>query len=227
MSNEKVRILVVDDEVTIRGVLRLNLETNGFQVKEADTGKKALEKAVEFHPNLIILDLGLPDMNGVEVLRQLREWTSIPILVLTVTEDTATKVNLLDAGAEDYLTKPFSMPELLARVRVNLRNRKSTEATPIFRSGLVEININDQSVKVDGKDTKLTATEFALLRLLVRDQGRVVSQQQILTEIWGPRSTENTHYLRIYIAQLRKKIESNPSSPKHLITEPGVGYRLI
>ncbi len=227
MSHDEIRILVVDDESAIRNVLRPVLESNGFRVAEAESGQTGLEKAASFHPHLIVLDLGLPDMNGLEVLRRLREWTAIPILILTVTDDPATKVNLLDAGADDYLTKPFSMPELLARVRVGLRNRRSMEATPVFCSGSLEVDLNSRSVKVDDREIKLTATEFELIKVLVREQGKVVSQQQLLKEVWGPMSTDQSHYLRIYFAQIRKKIEEDPSSPKHIITEPGVGYRLI
>ena len=227
MSHDEIRILVVDDEAAIRNVLRPVLETNGFRVAEADCGQAGLDKAAAFHPHFIILDLGLPDMDGLEVLRRLRGWTSIPILILTVTDDPATKVNLLDAGADDYLTKPFAMPELMARVRVGLRNRRAIEATPIFKSGSLEVDLNSRSVKVDNREIKLTATEFELIKVLVRDHGKVVSQQHLLKEVWGPMSTDQSHYLRIYFAQIRKKIEADPSSPKHFITEPGVGYRLV
>ena len=227
MSTEEVRILVIDDEPAIRSVLRLNLESNGFKVKEADSGKAGLEKTASYHPHLVILDLGLPDMNGLDVLKSLRTWTTIPILILTVTDDAGTKVALLDAGADDYLTKPFGMPELLARVRVGLRNRRSLEATPLFVSGELAIDLNLRTVKRAGKEIKLTATEFALIKILVRDHGKVVPQQQLLTEVWGVLSSQQSHYLRIYFAQIRKKIEVDPSSPQHILTEPGVGYRIV
>jgi two-component system KDP operon response regulator KdpE len=227
MSADEVRILIIDDEPTIRGVLKLNLKTAGFRVAEADSGKAGLELTASFHPHLVILDLGLPDINGLEVLKQLRRWTAIPILILTVTDDSATKVSLLDAGADDYLTKPFGMPELLARVRVGLRNRRSLEATPVFTSGSLEIDLNLRTVKISGREVKFTATEFELLKILVRDHGKVVPQQQLLTEVWGAMSSHQSHYLRIYFAQIRKKIEDDPSAPQHILTEPGVGYRIV
>lgn len=227
MSSDEIRILVIDDEAAIRNMLRVNLEGSGFKVESADTGQAGLDRTASFHPHLILLDLGLPDMNGMEVLKRLRSWTSIPILILTVTDDSATKVNLLDAGADDYLTKPFVIPELMARVRVGLRNRRALEATPVFRSGSLEIDVNNRTVRVDGREVKFTATEFELMKVLVRDQGKVVSQSQLLKEVWGPMASDQSHYLRIYFAQIRKKIEVDPSSPKHIITEPGVGYRLV
>mgnify|MGYP001549932736 CR=1 FL=1 len=183
--------------------------------------------ALEFHPHLVILDLGLPDINGLEVLKELREWTRVPIIILTVTDDEATKVKLLDAGADDYLTKPFGTNELLARVRVSLRNHDRIEATPIFKSGDLEIEISHKKVILHNKSVRLTGTEFEVLALLVREQGKVVSQVSIMRQVWGATSEEQTHYIRIYINQLRKKIEDNPSEPKHIISEPGIGYRLV
>jgi two-component system KDP operon response regulator KdpE len=207
--------------------LRIGLENHGFRVDEANSGKAGLEKTSSFHPHLIILDLGLPDVNGFDVLKELRCWTDIPILILTVTDDEATKVRLLDAGADDYLTKPFGIPELLARVRAGLRKRNSLEATPVFQSGSLAVDINKGIVLVSGQEKKLTGTELALLRILVRENGKVVSQKKLLREVWGPGAIEHSHYLRIYIAQLRKKIEDSPSEPQHIITEPGVGYRIV
>lgn len=227
MSSDDLRVLIVDDEAAIRDMLRLSFENNGFRVSDAISGSDGLKKAAEFHPHLIVLDLGLPDIDGLSVLKRLRQWTSIPIIILTVTDDPATKVSLLDAGADDYLTKPFNMQELLARVRVGLRNRRALEATPVFVSQDLEIDINKKTVRVAGHEVKFTATEFELLRVLARDHGKVVSQQQLLREVWGPTALDQTHYLRIYFAQIRKKIETDPSLPKHIITEPGVGYRLI
>ena len=227
MIHDAAKILIIDDEAAIRTVLRLNLESKGFLVGEADSGQSGLLAAENFHPHLIILDLGLPDMNGLEVLQRLRIWTKIPILILTVSDDEDHKVKLLDAGADDYLTKPFGIPELLARIRVGLRNGSHSEATPIFRSGSLQVDVNQVTVKLAGIVVKLTATEFDLLKILVREQGRVVPQKQILTEVWGAGSSDQVQYLRIYIAQLRKKIESNPSAPEHIITEPGVGYKIV
>lgn len=227
MSTDETRILVIDDEAPIRNLLRLNLEKHGFRIGEADSGKAGLEKAASFHPHLVILDLGLPDMSGLDVLKHLRKWTAIPILILTVTDEEATKVSLLDAGADDYLTKPFSIPELLARIRVGLRNRRVLEATPVFHSGALDVDLNLGTVKVNGVEVKLTSTEFELLKVLVRENGKVVPQQQLLKEVWGPAAVEESHYLRIYVGQLRKKIEADSSAPKHIVTEPGVGYRLV
>lgn len=227
MIEPKLRILIIDDEASIRNLLRINLENHDFTMDEAENGKKGAAQAATFHPHLIILDLGLPDMSGLEVLKQLRAWTTIPIIILTVTDDEETKVKLLDAGADDYLTKPFGIPELLARVRVCLRHHQKAEATPVFTSGKLSIDLNQKTVQQRGHAVKLTTTEFALLALLVRHQGKVVPQTQILTEVWGPNAKEFTHYLRIYIGQLRKKIEKDPSSPKHILTEPGVGYRIV
>jgi two-component system KDP operon response regulator KdpE len=227
MTEDKTRILVIDDEKAIRDLLRLNLEQNGFQIGDADCGKAGIELAISFHPHLIILDLGLPDFGGLEVLKKLREWTTIPVIILTVADDESSKVRLLDEGADDYLTKPFGTPELLARVRVGLRNRRAVEATPLFISGTLRVDLNLATVTRDEFAVKLTTTEFELLKVLVRENGKVVAQQQLLKEVWGIHSMDQAHYLRIYIAQLRKKIEVNPSSPKHILTEPGVGYRIV
>jgi two-component system KDP operon response regulator KdpE len=227
MSSVTPRILVIDDEPTIRGMLRRQLELNKFEVHEAENSAQGLEAASSAHPHLIILDLGLPDASGLQTLQKLREWTSIPVIILTVTDDEKTKVELLDAGADDYLTKPFGLPELLARVRVSLRRHSFQEATPVFKSGDLEVDLNDRSVKLKGQTVKLTATEFSLLTRLVRENGKVVSQMQLLQEVWGPHSLEQQHYLRIYIGALRKKIERDPTKPDHIITESGVGYKII
>ena len=226
MTLELRRVLIIDDEPAIRTLIRANLEAENFQVAEAETGQKGLERAISFHPHLIILDLGLPDQSGLEVMKSLRVWTTIPIIILTVSDEESAKVKLLDAGADDYLTKPFSTPELLARMRVSLRNRQVGEATPLFVSGDLSVDINSGHVKLGSTEIKLTATEFELLKRLVRGNGKVVSQQLLLSEVWGPNSIDQSHYLRIYVAQLRKKIEVEPSKPRHLITEPGIGYRL-
>lgn len=227
MADPIWRVLIVDDEAAIRNVLRLSLVNQGFQIAEAECGQRGLELAAEFHPHLIILDLGLPDMNGLQVLKSLRQWTSIPVIVLTVTDDEATKVSLLDAGADDFLTKPFGLPELLARVRVSLRHHNAAEATPVFKSGSLEVDLNKRMVTVESKTIKLTATEYELLSVLVRHNGKVVPQTQLLTGVWGKTAVDQTHYLRIYVAQLRKKIESDSSHPEHILTEPGVGYRIV
>lgn len=221
------RILVVDDESAIRDMLSVHLSANGFQVVFAVNGNDALAKASEFHPHLIILDLGLPDMNGLVVLQKLRVWTDIPVVVLTVNDDEQKKVELLDAGADDYLTKPFSVPELLARIRVGLRRHHLAEATPIFKSGNLEVDLNQHKVRVGSLPVKLTLTEYELLSRLVRENGRVVPQSQLLNDVWGPQSLDQIQYLRIYIGLLRKKLEADPSAPTHILTEPGVGYRIV
>lgn len=226
MSND-VRILLIDDEQAIRNVVKMSLEGNGYKISEAVDGKSGMEKVSEFHPHLVLLDLGLPDMNGLEVLKTLRKWTRVPIIILTVMDGEQVKVQLLDAGADDYLTKPFGAKELLARVRVALRNIGLIEATPIFISDDLEVDLSQKKVIVSGKEIKLTATEYEVLSRLVRDHGKVVPQTQLLKQIWGSLAEDQSHYLRIYVNQLRKKIEKNPSEPKHLLTEPGVGYRLI
>ncbi|MGZ3722302.1 MAG: response regulator [Bdellovibrionales bacterium] len=227
MTTGPMRILVVDDEPSIRNLLRLNLEGNGFAVAQAESGAQGLQLAAEFHPHLTILDLGLPDINGIEVLKRLRVWTTIPIIILTVSDDEETKVALLNAGADDYVTKPFSIPELLARVRVALRHHGDVEATPIFVSDGLEVDVNKKQVKVGQAEVKLTSTEYQLLSLLVKNHGKVVPQSQLLAAIWGPHSLDQSHYLRIFIAQLRKKLELDSASPKHILTEPGVGYKIV
>lgn len=226
--SQDVRILLIDDEAAIRNVLKMNLEAEGYKIAEAINGKSGIAVISEFHPHLILLDLGLPDINGLEVLKEVRKWSRVPIIILTVSDDEQTKVSLLDAGADDYLTKPFSAKELSARVRVTIRHLGLIEATPVFKSGDLEVDLTNKKVLVSGKEVRLTVTEYELLAILVRDQGKVIAQKVLLKQIWGRTSTEDqSHYLRIYVNQLRKKLEANPSEPKHILTEPGVGYRLV
>jgi two-component system KDP operon response regulator KdpE len=225
--SDDVRILLIDDEQAIRNVVKMSLEANGYKICEAVDGRSGVVKVSEFHPHLVLLDLGLPDINGLEVLKTLRKWTRVPIIILTVTDEEHIKVQLLDAGADDYLTKPFGANELLARVRVALRNIGLIEATPIFISDDLKVDLSQKKVMVSDAEIKLTATEYELLSRLVRDHGKVIPQTQLLKQIWGSIAEDQNHYLRIYVNQLRKKIEKNPSEPKHLLTEPGVGYRLI
>ncbi len=224
---ETTRILIIDDEKAIREVLVRTLRSENYQIEEAHSGEEGLSKIKSFHPNLVLLDLGLPDKNGHEILKDLRTWTKVPVIVLTVTDDESVKVKLLDSGADDYLTKPFGSSELLARVRVALRHYANIEATPEFKSGDLLVDLNSRRVEVRGKEIKLTKTEFELLQRLVREAGKVVPQTKLLIEIWGILAQDESHYLRIYIKQLRKKIELNPSEPVHIITEPGVGYRIV
>lgn len=222
------KILILDDEPSIRRTLRLNLEPKGFEVEEAQSAVEGLTKLAAFKPHLIILDLGLPDKNGETVLSEIREWSKIPILVLTVSDDEASKVKLLEAGADDYITKPFSIAELIARLHVALRRQGSEEElTPVFTFDDIKVDLNKREVVRQDERVHLTATEMNLLRVLVTAKGVVVSQEQILSHVWGNIGLENPHYLRIYIGQLRKKLEKDPSTPEHILTEPGVGYRMV
>jgi two-component system KDP operon response regulator KdpE len=220
-------VLVVDDELPIRRFLRISLETNNYRVHEAETGAEALAKAAQLRPEVIILDMNLPDMEGVEVLRRLREWTSTPVIILSVRDADRDKVAALDAGADDYLTKPFSTDELLARLRVARRHAQPAGAEPVLTFGDVQIDLARRVVSRAGEPVKLTPTEYALLRLLVQHAGRVLTHRQILKEVWGPKYVDETHYLRVYFAQLRQKLEVNPALPRLIVTEPGVGYRLV
>lgn len=218
--------LVVDDERQIRRFLRVSLESNGYQVHEAVCGQDALQMTAQLRPDLIILDLGLPDIDGLTVLARLREWTSTPVIVLSVRDSDRDKVSALDAGADDYLTKPFSVDELLARLRVAQRHSVPEQPEPIFTAGDLTVDLARRQVTRGGQAVKLTPTEYALLRLLIQHQGRVLTHRQILKEVWGPQYVDETHYLRVYFAQLRQKLEADPALPKLIMTEPGVGYRL-
>lgn len=219
-------VLVVDDELAIRRLLRTTLSVAGFQVEEAAGGREALLKNGTVKPDVIILDLGLPDMDGIEVLERIREYSTVPVLILTVQDAEEDKVRALDLGADDYLTKPFGVAELMARIRAALRHSRPTETEPILVFGLVELNLEQRQVKIDGKAIKLTSTEYGLFRLLAMNAGKVLTHRMILRQIWGPAYIEETHYLRVYIAQLRKKLEVF-GAPRLIHTEPGVGYRLI
>jgi len=227
-ATEKPMIaLVVDDEVQIRRLLRLTLEAQGYRVFEAVSGQEGLLEAAQRRPDVVLLDLGLPDMDGVEVLKRLREWSHVPILVLSVRDREEQKIAALDNGADDYVTKPFSSGELLARLRVAQRHGQPPPDTAVFQSGNLEVDLTARIVKLKGKEVKLTATEYALLRLFVQHAGRVLTHRQILREVWGPNYEEQTHYLRVYVGHLRDKLEVDPGCPALLITEPGIGYRLI
>jgi two-component system KDP operon response regulator KdpE len=227
ISPLKSTALVIDDELQIRRLLRVCLEANGYRVSEAATGKDGIAEAAQHPPDVVILDLGLPDMEGVTVLKRLREWSRVPVVVLSVRDREEDKIAALDAGADDYVTKPFSSGELLARLRVAQRHAAPTSETTVFRSGQLEVDLAARVVKVKGKEVKLTATEYSLLRLFVHHAGKVLTHHQILREVWGPNYIEQTHYLRVYLAHLREKLEANPAQPELLITEPGVGYRLV
>lgn len=220
------RILVVDDEKAIRRFLRSVLTAHGCEIAEAETGREALALAASGRPDLVILDLGLPDLEGIEVIRRLREWSEFPIIVLSVREGEADKIAALDAGAADYVTKPFGTGELLARMRAALRRTPPGAAEPVFRSGDLEVDLPQRRVTVASRTVALTPNEFDLLRLLVTYAGKIITHRQILVKVWGPGYTEDSHLLRVNISNLRRKIEPDPSQPRHILTEPGVGYRL-
>jgi len=224
--DEGAHILVVDDEAQIRRFLRISLEANGYHVNETQSGQDAITKTAQLRPDLVILDIGLPDMDGLEVLKRLREWTKTPVIMLSVRDSDRDKVSALDAGADDYLTKPFSVEELMARIRVAQRHAQPDPEEQIFTTGNLQVDLTRRLVTVRGDPVKLTPTEYALLRLLIQHAGRVLTHRQILREVWGPEYVNETHYLRVYFAQLRQKIEDDPALPQIILTEPGVGYRL-
>ncbi|HEY6009107.1 MAG TPA: response regulator [Geobacteraceae bacterium] len=225
-STSQPRILVVDDETAIRRFLRTVLDTGEFSLHEAETGHGALAAATAVRPDVILLDLGLPDMDGVDVIRRIREWSPVPIIVLSVREREDDKVRALDAGADDYLTKPFGTSELLARIRVALRRSVQQAPEPVYRIGELEVDLPRRRVVVRGEEVQLTPTEYDLLRLLVVHAGKVLTHGQILKQIWGVAYVEQPHVLRVNISNLRHKIEVDPSRPRYILTEPGVGYRL-
>lgn len=220
-------ILVIDDEVQIRRLLRITLETAGHTVREAATGRLGLGEAALRRPDAIILDLGLPDLGGLEVLRHLREWSQVPVLILSVRGEEQDKIAALDAGADDYLTKPFGGGELLARLRVLLRRTQPSDDISVVRFGAIEVDLAARVVRRGGEEVKLTAREYALLRLLVTHRGKVLTHRQLLRDLWGPKAEGQTHYLRVYLAHLRQKLEETPNEPRHLRTESGIGYRLV
>jgi two-component system, OmpR family, KDP operon response regulator KdpE len=221
-----LHILVVDDEVQIRHFLKISLEANGYRVYETDNGEDAIQKTAQLRPDLLILDMGLPGMDGLEVLRRLRQWTKTPVIILSVRDSDRDKVAALDAGADDYLVKPFSIDELMARMRAAQRHSQPELEMQIFTSGNLQVDFSRRIVTVRGEPVKLTPTEYAILRLLIQNAGKVLTHRQILREVWGPEYENETHYLRVYFAQLRQKIEDDPALPKILLTESGVGYRL-
>ncbi len=217
--------LIVDDEVQIRRLLRVMLEGADYQVHEAETGQQGLMEVANRRPAVILLDLGLPDLDGLEVLKRLREWSEAPVLVLSVRDDEEGKVAALDAGADDYVTKPFSSLELLARVRAAQRKTRPEKETSVFRSGDLVVDLTSRIVTRAGREVQLTATEYSLLRLFVRHAGRILTHRYILREIWGPKSEEHRQYLRVYVTHLRQKIERDSASPVLIKTEAGIGYR--
>ena len=226
MSESKPLVLVVDDEPQIRRLLTITLEARGYAVLAALTGQEGVVLAAQHRPDLVILDLGLPDMTGQEVLKRLREWTQTPVVVLSVFDDEAGKVAALDAGADDYVTKPFNTDELLARLRTALRHAaRGKAAEPVFTTGDLVVDLAARRVTRAGQTVKLTATEWALLRLFLQHAGKVLTHHHILEAVWGKNHVEHTHYLRVYVTRLREKLEADPGHPQLLQTEASIGYR--
>jgi two-component system, OmpR family, KDP operon response regulator KdpE len=224
------RVLVIDDEPQIVRALVINLKARKYEVDAAHDGATALRLAAARHPDVVVLDLGLPDMDGVEVIRGLRGWTRVPILVLSARHSSDEKVEALDAGADDYVTKPFGMDELLARLRAAVRRAEPTgggEEDVLVETDEFTVDLAAKKVQKHGRDVRLTPTEWHLLEVLARNEGKLVPQRQLLQEVWGPQYETETNYLRVYMAQLRRKLEHSPAQPRHLITEPGMGYRLV
>ncbi|MFZ1081678.1 MAG: response regulator [Candidatus Kryptoniota bacterium] len=225
MSDKPV-VLVIDDEVQIRRLLELTLESSGYTVRSAGKANEGLAKTASERPELVILDLGLPDMDGLQVLKKIREWSSVPVLILSVRSSESDIIACLDAGADDYLVKPFRTGELLARVRTAVRHHQTPQEKTVFSSYDLQVDLAARIVKKRNEILKLTATEYALLSLFVKNSGKVLTHKYILEQVWGPNLAEETEYTRVYVGQLRKKIEDNPSTPKIILTESGIGYRL-
>jgi two-component system KDP operon response regulator KdpE len=230
MVSTEPLVLIVDDELPIRRFLRVSLAGEGYRVVEAATAAEALDQIAAQRPDVVVLDLGLPDRDGVEVIREVREWSPVPIVVLSVRDRESDKVSALEAGADDYLTKPFGVGELMARLRVALRHASvpgGTADEPVFSTGELRIDLARRQVFVAGHEIRLTPIEYKLLALLVKNAGKVLTHRQLLRQVWGPEYGDENHYVRVYVAQLRRKIEADPARPRYLRTESGVGYRLV
>lgn len=229
MSTETTKpdVLVIDDEPQIRRLLRMILEETGYAVREAESGQAGLDQALRQNPDVIILDLGLPDRPGLDVLKHLREWNAVPVLILSVFGQEGSKIAALDAGADDYLTKPFGGGELLARLRALLRRIKPAVATSLFRFGTIEVDFGKRQVTKDGHPVRLTSTEYALLLLFITHRDKVLTHRQMLRELWGPKAEKQTHYLRTYLLRLRRKLEDDLDSPRYFQTDSGIGYRFV
>ena len=223
----KPLILMIEDDPQIRRFLRAALAAEGYRFQEATTAQDGLTQAAAHRPDLILLDLGLPDRDGLDVIRAVRQWSTAPILVLSARGQERDKIEALDSGADDYVAKPFTVGELLARIRAGLRRSATAPAGVALQFGQVEVDLEKRIVKVKGEEVHLTPNEYKLLQALIKHAGKVLTQRQLLSEVWGPNSTEQAQYLRVYIAQLRRKLEEDPARPKYLQTEPGVGYRLV
>lgn len=219
-------ILVIDDEIQIRRLLKISLEDSGYKVFLAENAKEGIQESINRRPSLILLDLGLPDDDGLNVIKKIREFQDVPVIILSVRNSEKDIIAALDSGANDYLAKPFNAGELLARIRACLRYYRPEEKSPFFRNGRLEVDFSSREVKAAGKIVKLTSTEFSLLALFVRNAGKVITHGYILKEVWGKPFSDEVQYLRVYIAQLRKKLEQNPSAPEMFVTESGIGYRM-
>jgi two-component system KDP operon response regulator KdpE len=226
MPGIPAKVIVIEDEQPIRRFLRASLVAHGYDVVEAVSAADGLRQATTYQPDLVILDLGLPDLDGMEVIRRLREWSHVPVVVLSARGQENDKVAALDAGADDYLTKPFGVPELLARMRVALRHAGPVEEEPVFETDSLRVDLAARRVFLAGQEIRLTPLEYRLLTVLIKHAGKVVTHRQLLKEVWGPNSVHETHYLRVYMGHLRHKLEAEPARPRLLLTEPGVGYRL-
>lgn len=227
MDRKGQRILIIDDETQIRRFLRVSLTSHGYDVKDVGTGQAGLDGVVSFGPELVILDLGLPDISGIEVLSRLREWSKVPVIILSVKEQETDKIIALDKGADDYVTKPFGMGELLARMRAALRHSTGVEPDPVLIFKDLVVDLAHRQIKVSDEEIKLTPTEYELVRNLALNAGKVLTHKFLLRAVWGPAYENDIHYLRVFMGQIRRKIETDPSRPCHIITEPGVGYRLL
>ena len=223
----KARILIIDDEPQIRKLLNVSLKAQGFLAEEAASGQEGINQAAIFKPDLMIVDLGLPDIDGKEVVRQIREWSNAPIIILTARDQEQEKIDALDAGADDYVAKPFGIGELMARVRVCLRRMATGDNDPLLICGGLTVDLSQRRVTVDGCEVKLTPTEYEIIKLLAQNAGRVLTHKQLLKAVWGTSNYSDTHYVRVYVGMLRRKIENDPAQPKYIITESGVGYRLM
>ena len=223
----KQRILIIDDEMQIRRFLRVALMSHGYVVKDVGTGREGLDEVAMFSPDLVILDLGLPDIDGLEVVRQLREWSKVPVIILSVKEQENDKITALDSGADDYVTKPFGMGELLARIRAAMRHIAGDEEQPVLQFKDLIIDLAHRRITIDDQEIKLTQTEYEIVRNLAINAGKVLTHRSLLRAVWGPAYEKEVQYLRVYIGQIRRKLERDPSRPNHIITEPGVGYRLL
>src|SRR5512141_3155102 len=223
----KPLVLMIEDDPQIRRFLRAALAAEDYQFHEALTAGEGIAQAAARQPDLVLLDLGLPDRDGLEVIRGIRQWSQMPIVVLSARGQEKDKIAALDLGADDYVAKPFAVGELLARIRAALRRSTTAAAASMVRFGLVEVDLDKRAVRVEGQEVHLTPNEYKLLQVLIQHAGKVLTQRQLLNEVWGPQHTEQAQYLRVYIAQLRRKLERNPARPRYLQTEPGVGYRLV